>query len=65
MKAEKDHHIQYKEGSMLNNKKNPEFIFVVVLKSLGSIKLISWKIQWKQIERCKFQEACNHDGSEM
>lgn len=41
MKAEKDHHIQYKEGSMLNNKKNPEFIFVVVLKSLGSIKLIS------------------------
>lgn len=28
MKAEKDHHIQYKEGSMLNNKKNPQSLFL-------------------------------------
>lgn len=34
MKAEKDHHVQYKEGTMLNKKKKPtQFIFVVVLKS--------------------------------
>lgn len=29
MKAEKDHHIQYKEGSMLNNKKKtPQSLFL-------------------------------------
>lgn len=33
MKAEKDHRVQYKEGTMLNKKNPTQFIFVVVLKS--------------------------------